>query len=194
MGTDQSLGIWYAHLDIGTRVMFQAGLITIVLAWMLAVFKRQNLHPKILQWMALIGICIIIWFFTAPHVRFSPGLFPAFFAGGVMLLVDQLFMTRFRSTGIVLIIAAITLSFFIAFHLKNQAINPIIRIELGPALKRMNANPDTYTSYQVDGVKVYYPVSSDQCWNTPLPCAPQPRSRLHLLNPPDIQSGFWFGE
>jgi hypothetical protein len=192
--TGETFGRWYSNLDIGTRVMLQAGFLTTVFACILGVINKRNLHPKILQWMALVGICILIWFFTAPHIRFSPGLFPAILAGGVMLFYDQVSDNRFRSLGIVFMLAAIAFTFIIAFHLKNQAVNPILRIELGPALKRMRANPDTYTSYLVDGVEVYYPVSSDQCWNTPLPCAPQPRSRLHLNNPPDIQSGFRFSE
>jgi len=193
-GSEETFAMVFSHLDIGTRVMIQAGIFSALSAFLLAVINKRKLHLKIFQWMALIGICIVIWFFAAPHARFSPGLFPAFLAGGVMLFYDQVSGNKLRPLGIVFMLAAIAFTFTIAFHLKNQAVNPILRIELGPALKRMSANPDTYTGYLVDGVEVYYPLSSDQCWNTPLPCAPQPRSRLHLIKPPDVQSGFWFSE
>ncbi len=185
---------WYARTDIGIKWAFYLGIGFSGCALILSKFNKKKLNISLAIWLGIVILSIIVWFFTAPHVRFSAGLFSACMAGGCMLLADQLSVLKqkiYRS-GVFLIV--ITFAVANAYFLRTQSVSPVFRIELGPDLKRMQADPTKYTDYLVDGVAIYYPVTGDQCWNTPLPCSPQPNSRLHLISSPDIQCGFWMEE
>ncbi|QUW04148.1 hypothetical protein J8C06_13985 [Chloracidobacterium validum] len=133
---------------------------------------------------------LFFWFFTAPDPRFANGTFALLAVSSIVLL-----LTRIQSSvSPGNMVTAICLLFMIGnLHLLHWAFSSYrnakqISISLSGwhTAKQVPLNAKVTTS----GLRVYVPVSGDQCWDAPLPCTPHFNKELRLIDPDDMASGF----
>jgi len=157
--------------------------------------QSQQMHIYI-HWLFLPPpiIAIILWFISSPNPRFAGPLFWILATGTIVLMVEHIVQVHhvenlFSFLGYLLFVAV----FLYVSPLRNPLwIAPVEQNKNGLAPAPVPA----YTSRETDdGLVVYIPTNSGQCWNAPVPCTPAYhfRSDLQLREPGLLHKGFILG-
>lgn len=131
---------------------------------------------------------LVFWFVTAPDPRFANALFLLLPVSAILLLAAHV-QKRVNSTVFTVIICV----FFIVGNLNllgwaywHKWTLKHISLDGYQVVKRVPLNEEITRT----GLRVYTPVSGDQCWDAPIPCTPNFNENLRLREPYDMSSGF----
>ena len=165
--------LWLKKIPVEIVIVFSLATIFSLIAWF--GFYRQRIERyQALRWLYLPVITgFVFWFFTAPDVRFLGALLPIYLSLSAWYLWQQIASVK----GIKLA--------------SNAKVPVLTRLELvvctivallivlkligsHPALTGWSSiyQPITNSQKTRFGLMVHSPVAGDQCWDTPLPCAP----------------------
>ena len=129
-------------------------------------------------------IQIFIWFFLFPDNRFSGSAFWWFGAGLGSYLI---YNVKLFHSIIILILSIITIGF--STHLFDSIGNEKIFF---PTNIEKNVTQFTIDTYQTNsGLSISVPTGDNECWDSPIPCSPNPNPKLSLLQKNNIKSGFY---
>ena len=145
----------------------------------------------------------VAWFFTAPAPRYAMYLFWTTAALFSIVYLAPLLVQRpawQRACAALCIIFAISPAVVFpvleAFRAGSNPLVNIVRLNFNrppaagllPEIKQVDFSVFTTTSGLT--LRVPLPGTGGRCWNTPVPCTPNPASNLRLRRPPDIRYGF----
>ena len=174
------------------RVSGQDGLripLALVVAAAVALAKRRFYDRAPLAaphwtWLVLLPTlpALVFWFFASPDLRFAGA---AWWVLGLGSLAVALAAYNAREQAVTVALA-VTLALI--------ALNPVQVLNfVGPGDDGgFSAIPaaEVEQTESEHGVTIYVPVSGDQCWDAPLPCAPGERPQLAQRETGDWQAGF----
>jgi hypothetical protein len=111
---------------------------------------------------------IFFWFFTAPHFRYGMG-----FTVGLYLLCMSYFLYRLikRFSAFTLPLMAV----FLLVFFSKPVYNVLWWIKNNPEgylLYPAKASHEGFTLVEYQGMEIWVPDATAQCWDAPLPCAP----------------------
>jgi hypothetical protein len=165
----------------------------------IGVFCGLNRSPRTQQyhiyvhWLLLLPpiIAIILWFISSPNPRFAGSLFWILSTVTVVILVEQVVRVyHFENLFPVFSYFLFVLIFLYVSPLRNPLwIAPVEQNRNDLATAPV---PDHTSRMTNDGLVIYIPTNSDQCWNAPVPCTPAYhfRSDLQLREPGLFHKGF----
>jgi hypothetical protein len=131
---------------------------------------------------------LVFWFFTAPDIRFANATFLLLPVSAMALLADQARKFVGRTGFIVLICYLIVvgnLNLLYWAYLQRATISDVSFSGWCDGQSVPLQQKVTYS-----GLRVWVPVTGDQCWDAPLPCSPYLNEHLRLRRPDDLSSGF----
>jgi hypothetical protein len=159
-----------------------------LVAW-IAFKKKYRLLYR--EWVILIPPLagLFYWFFTAPNPRFAGALFWLLSLSSALLLalyLQALLKKPVFATAllIILIVAHLNTVQFAYTHVSRLK-------NISRAGWQANITVPVVENQTSSGLVIYSPESGDQCWDSPLPCTPYFRSRIRLIVPDDLGSGFY---
>lgn len=165
----------YYHFDL--PIIIASGCIIVLL------FRRSKI-----RWHLLVppSLAIIVWFLTAPHIRFLGAALGILAFGLVLDVMANLQPSWQRRILIGLLVLLLLPS--ARLLLQNPWIAPgDTEHGLHPL---QEASLERYTTRS--GLQVWTPVGGTQCWDAPLPCTPYLHPALMQRNAPDLNGGFIF--
>jgi hypothetical protein len=151
-----------------------------------------------------LGIALTTWFLAAPAPRYAFAIAWTMAALGWVLMINAWSVghgqdaSRFALTAVALLGLAplLIVPLFVPRPRIRAlpAIERILRTDLllpgrGYALYPKPVVRPARTIVTVDGLTIRVP--EERCWDTPLPCTPNPAPNLRLRTPGDLQSGFF---
>ncbi len=185
-------------------LLIAAGVIIILFL----IFKGRTAFLRIempVVWMSGLAIFgLVVWFLTAPDIRFGMGLFwllACLLTSVVLVLIKQCrcHLVKRITLGIIIVIVAFALIRKVSglltklpdskyttwstnrdndlVDLINEGLSPL------PSVKMWK-----YTTFS--GLQLNVPVEGNQIWDAPFLSSPHPSPGLMLRNPKDISSGF----
>jgi hypothetical protein len=195
-GNDWSwLGGWLRKNFTTAREAFYLPIALVVIAVAVSLLSRKKLGVDTWILLAALMIAAVIWFWMAPSVRFGLFLFWAMAA----IAVASMFSPTSVRYALILVIGVSLLILFdpvctwmrtphmglFAAMQRTLLIAPDARNGLGmmPKVEMIERSTDS-------GLRLWVPVTGDQCWDAPLPCTPYFNPDLRLRIPGDIESGF----
>jgi len=131
---------------------------------------------------------LVFWFLTAPSPRFANASFMLLAVSAIVLLLSRV-SGNLRKRRIV---AVICFLFIVGnLHLLHWGYSHRSTIKhislIGPyRVKRVPLKEKVTRS----GLRIYVPVSGNQCWDAPLPCTPYFNEDLRLRDSHDMGRGF----
>lgn len=146
------------------------------------------------QWLFFLPpvIALVFWFVSAPSPRFAGGLFWIVAAGALALMLNQFFQ-MYNTEQYIVIASSYALCIMVFLHVSPLR-NPLWMVVEEPSKDGLAPVPTfAYEQLTTDsGMPIYIPLGADQvqCWDAPLPCAPDLRSTLRLRVPGDLSQGF----
>jgi hypothetical protein len=162
--------IWFRSLlsiDVVVLYGLVIGALTLTLY---AVIKKQALD-RIRTYGIVYAVCMVgaaFWFVQAPDPRFGYGFLIAllglFFAPVLVGLTGSI---ERLSRGFIYLAQLILVFYVFTSLLQVPVTSWMHRLKAHPAYPVVSTN-----SFLVDGQTLYMPVSGDQCWYDPFPCAP----------------------
>ena len=129
---------------------------------------------------------LTFWFFTSPNIRFVGVSFWWLGAGALTVSLTGKHLEDW-------VAAASGLFFILLFILYSG----VYAFWISPAPDRgfISAPGAQTSSYQtLSGLVIQIPVQNDACWDSPLPCTPNPDPNLSLIIPGDLNKGFMVGD
>ena len=149
-------------------------------------FSRQCLLSGIIPIPILVAL--VFWFVTAPDPRFANASFMLLAVSAIVLLLSNIQLNvskrgMFTVICIIFVVANLNLLCWTFSHrwtVKNVSVDGWHKVKRVPLNEKVTSS----------GLRVYVPVSGDQCWDAPLPCTPYFREALRLRDPYDMASGF----
>lgn len=198
LGNWKWLNPWFHVLT--TRVIyvieviypFLIGILFSLLSFFIFILQRTRKKGFWLSVTAILPgmVSLIYWFFTAPDPRFANASFWCFMFGASIFflgLVRSIFKRRVFAIVLCCVFVLNNASIvYFATHV-HYHINKISYSGWQPAKEVPLVKKKTSS-----GLVVFIPKHGGQCWDSPLPCAPFYRARLHLRIPGDLSSGFSF--
>lgn len=208
------IGGWMRHLFNITR-LFSGASIPILLAamslFLMLVFfifrgrkQFQFLNKMLLMLLLSVFGAVIIWFFTAPDIRFGIAylwLIACFLLSFLFFVVWNIPQRGLKTSVVFLLAALVGMAVLLKTsrlyqkikHIEKQSLtlttirsfNEILNEGLSP-LPRVKMWEFTTNS----GLVVEVPISGNQVWNAPLLSTPHPSPGLSLRNPGNIGDGF----
>ena len=171
---------------IGSLNLFILSLILFVI-FLVNLTRQKNLSIKgnMLFYLLLAEVSsVLFWFFMAPCIRFSNGIFIILFITNLLIIKTAYPKLRVK-IGIKIFLMFFSLAmflwnFYLAYFANEYAIN-------GIAIKKQYDMRIFNSKY---GVKVYLPPKGAvQCWDSPIPSTIEPNYHLSLIGK-DINDGF----
>jgi len=149
-------------------------------------FSRQCLLSGII--LTPIWVALVFWFLTAPAPRFANASFMLLAVSAIVSLLSniQLNVSRrgmFTVICIIFVVANLNLLYWAFSHRWTVT---HVSVDGWHKVNRVPLNEKVTSS----GLRVYVPVSGDQCWDAPLPCTPYFHKGLRLRDPDNVASGF----
>ncbi len=132
---------------------------------------------------------LIFWFFTAPDIRFANAAFFLASVCSILLFLSSIQKTLPES----LFAAAVIAAFFIGnVHFLAAGFSFARSLPASPPCCGGHAIPEVLMVQRetLSGLKLYVPLTGDQCWDSSLPSTPYFNPQLRLRNPKKISSGF----
>jgi hypothetical protein len=194
LGSWDWLGPWFHSISRkGTDIVYPAvcGLFALLLILSIAVFARikKMQLPVVPESLIIIPILagLIFWFFTAPDPRFALSLFWLFAFGSMLVLLVQI-RSLFSRRKFMVILGVAFLSTNICFI--TYCVGHIPRLkDISVSGYQPIQSVSLIQVKTVSGMVILKPEKGDQCWDSPLPCTPDPNESLRLRKG-NIESGF----
>lgn len=166
------LKYWASHTGWFTWFFMISGIMTSV--WVISVRKIRNHFPSDLLWLwGVILLSIIIWFIVAPDPRFIISSLVLFTIIPMIIIVEKLFKLRqLKQQGIVLFALIVIFTISEIFIYKPLQLNHFIKPAAFPS--------QSMKPVSLDWITIYIPESGVNCYDHPLPCAPEIRPGLAL--------------
>lgn len=167
------------------RYVYGALLLTLIDFLSLFISKNNEEENKLFALFAPFFFAIIFWFFTAPDWRFL-GAIPQL----VIALSGWIFIRRCLPGAVFSIankLPSYTASSFVALIILVMMAKTADFKTL--PLSGWAAIPKVEVEIRVthSGLKIWVPLSGDQCWDAALPCAPKLNSDLHLRSTKTVE-------
>jgi hypothetical protein len=205
LGNWNWLGPWFAKIIknisdvILPLLLFICGGILLVIAW-LKNKVESGFRPD--RWLILLPpvFSLLFWFYSAPDIRFVGASFLLLGFGAVTLCFRYIsFLRSHIKKGLI-----IFLILFLSQNLFNPLEKNFIRVLIKEGAFRKAFSgwavpgiglydtpvPELKKRTTKSGLVVYVPVTGDQCWDAPLPCTPNFKENLLLIEKDDLKSGF----
>jgi hypothetical protein len=145
--------------------------------------RRQGPRPAAPRFPAILAAlplaALVFWFVSVPDPRYAG---PAFWVLGLGAVTWALAGLDRRAAQLAILGFAVTLAALTLNPL--ECLRPW-RKNPGPARRAPLKEGVTES-----GLKLWTPVTGDQCWNAPLPCTPYPNPKLRLRVQGDMSKGF----
>ncbi|VVB54957.1 Uncharacterised protein [uncultured archaeon] len=169
-------------------------------------FKKRILGKTVESAIVFIPplLSLICWFFVAPDPRFAGA---SFWVIGLLALTLAVYLSRHLKKIFAVYITICLLYAASQIFVDDGGLIPALNDKgLEGALKQLRWNlvPAGYDSgfhrtepvglkhYVTNsGLAVYVPAEGDGCFDSPLPCTPEPNPALNLLNGNDLGGGFY---
>ena len=131
---------------------------------------------------------LVFWFFTAPDPRFANGTFALLAVSAIVLLLTQiqLSVNKTRMVIVIGVLFVVGNLHFLHWAFSHPWAVKHVSVDGWHQAKRVPLDVKVTPSR----LRVYVPISGDQCWDAPLPCTPYFNEELRLRDPDDIASGF----
>jgi hypothetical protein len=131
---------------------------------------------------------IVFWFFTAPAPRFANATFMLLSVSAIMMLLTgiQPYTSKVGMAKVLCLLFVVGNLNFLGFVYLRYETFKDISLDGWHAAKQVPLDVKVTTS----GLRVYVPISGNQCWDAPLPCTPYFNRSLRLRDPDDMSSGF----
>lgn len=164
---------------------------TLLLAWLVSPrpCSTARRSDRLLQWGVLIATLssLAFWFFMAPNWNLAGSVLWGFTLSFLVLTIKRYFdHIEPRMMGLICYIFI-----FILIIYFSPITKPVITA-LSPSADGHELVPTVEIEQQTtaSGLVVGVPTVGNQCWNEPLPCAPECHRNLRLLRPGDLSGGF----
>jgi len=192
LGTWSWLSAWTDHFFKEHWRYIYGALVLISIDILTLVFSKNRPDKKLFSLFLPFFAAIVFWFFTAPDWRFLGAIPQLLIALSGFLFIRNCipesifcitkkvpsFLTSSFTTLVILLLMVKTADFR-TLPLSGWHVIPTARVSL-------RETPS--------GLKVFIPIDSDQCWDSPLPCAPRMNEHLRLrsygIDEAGIKSGF----
>ena len=140
-----------------------------------------------LPWACLLppAVGTLYWFLTAPDVRWSGACFWILAAAFRMLALAGMSRPLFVLCGSVFLLNAACV---LAIHFLT--LKPLWLPGDGDDFFYPTQTALVKPIVTNSGLILYVPHTGFRCWGAPLPCTPEPKRKLRLRHPGDLQSGF----
>jgi hypothetical protein len=170
-----------------------------VLAVVVTLATKRRTSRK-LEWciLSLPVVSLIYWFLTAPLLRFANSLFFLLSISTCLLLILSLqsVINAKILAGLLMVVFFLGNAHFIQYSIKNKwLLKPCAQVGTWVACipsadwRPIPEIPLT-TQSTSSGLEIFIPITGDQCWDAPLPCAPYLNPSLTLKKQGDLSSGF----
>jgi len=180
----------------------------------LAILLGLSINKKIQwrkeMWLMFIPVLLslIVWFFSAPDVRFAGMLF--WFLSAWVLILAMAVWVRSLYPKIICTVILLSAVFYLSVEtvktlevtinnariLKLHHVHIDSRLKLGPAFNDIFndlSSEDLYFTRETDGGLILFtPIRGEDCWDK-IPCTPDFNKNLRLIHPNDLSSGFVTG-
>jgi len=167
--------------------------------WIKAFCRRRNARSAFFGlWAAL---CLLYWFFSAPDMRFGMVFFQIFFSLGLLFAFQEVpwlaawdarcaNLPHNRRLGVAVSIIALLIAVSASAITLHSPKRSVLLVGSIPSRELRSRPLDISVS---PPILLFFPAEagSDQCGNSPLPCAPSYDSRLRLRRPGDLGGGFY---
>ncbi len=184
--------------EIKEGVFYLIGLLALTLLLRLASRRPQRQSGAPLVVLAICIASLVYWGYMAPDVRFMGAAFWLAVTAALMLFIQQVMaMKAVKSLNLLTAAVMLVVLFWLSPNFTNQISRSYL---ISPPLETFIAEQSVTEGpqpYQVtrSGLVVYTPkdYSKEACWDAPLPCTRlnDYDSRLSLLDPQDMQKGFY---
>ena len=192
---------WARRFPFVPRQAFLLGALVLLLAGVAFLLARARLKLDC----SALSICAIslaagiIWFRSAPDYRFSGALIFIFLVSTLMLALylpgESVWREGRQRTAVMVLLALIFVispNNFSNNLSRAQFLLPASESDLAQAAQPLAGMRQRTT---LSGLVVHIPSEAEpaECWDYPLPCAPEPDyfNRLSLIDPADMRRGFF---
>ena len=171
---------------IGSLSLFILSLLLLIIFFVnILRHKELSVKVKMLIYLLFAEVAsILFWFFVAPCLRFSNGIFIILFITSLLMIKTVYSKLKIKNSIKMLLmffsLAMFLWNFYLAFVANEYAIN-------GIGSKKLYGMRIFTSKY---GVKVFVPpIGSAQCWDSPIPSTIEPNYYLSLIGN-DFNDGF----
>ena len=183
------LKIWWGLLSLFRKIILIIVFITTII--IIATYKRhKQVYLKYMDVYLISWGCFIFWFMLAPDFRFG-NAYIIFCSVFLLLIFDISFITKSIFQIIENYSRLIRISFISILLIVSVLILFIYNTLIYPAkIQRTNFKGKVEMDYYlVKGIKIYYPINDDRCFDEELPCTNFKNENLRMLGS-QIKDGF----
>lgn len=176
LGNWKWLPIWILNLPVYNKIIFFILLISSIVFFYCAI-KYEKIRKNNNIYILIPIICtIIIWFFSAPAIRFIgelPLIAVYLFIYFITYSCDKNFYKYSNGKNSYLVFSLMMVIYLIGFNLTNKNIHKLYIINI----------VDYQTLITASGLQINAPINGrDQCTNIPFPCTPYFNKNLRLID------------
>lgn len=199
---EQVLGSWSWFGPWLQRLANGIGLLTVIFplalflaCGILAILLHRLTRFRLSRQDMLKGIILVpllaammFWFFSAPDPRFANATFMLLSVSAIMMLVTgvQPYTSKVGMAKVFCLLFVVGNLNFLGFVYLRYETFKDISLDGWHAVKQVPLD----VKFTKSGLRVYVPISGDQCWDAPLPCTPYFNEALRLRDPDHVASGF----
>jgi len=184
---------WWNRLMIINKLFFIASLFFPVAAFVGHLIKKIKLDFNVIAIILTSLLGVIFWFILAPDIRFGKSFIIIAASSPLLYLKFNIYRKPgIRPILVFSLIPIMLLGYFVVNNtgyisqlIADKDSNRLITPQVIPTPSEVH-----FKTYQISGIKIYAPITGDQCSDHQIPCTDCPPDNTLMLRNGNLQSGF----